>query len=317
MSTTNSPLPSSTISLAAPAKVNLNLFVGPALPAGNAKAGYHPIVSLMACIGLNDTVRVTRREVGTGCTLVVRWADDAPRTSPIDWPSERDLALRALRRLERHAGRDLPVGIEIEKRIPVGGGLGGGSSDAAATLVAVDRLFGLGLSSDELLGHAAELGSDVGFFVRCARERSSRAIVRGLGDMIETHPSPRDPGGVVLVLPPFGCETARVYRAFDQRDPGMILAWRTPDLSSRVNMLTFAAERVEPRLTRLLSLIGECAGSDKTWMTGSGSTICVECPGSEGESVSRKIRATLAENATKVSDLAWMAGVACVGVPLM
>lgn len=305
-----------TISVDAPAKVNLNLLVGAVIPAGNPKAGYHPVVSLMACVGLADEVRVTERGDGEESGLVVRWAGDAPRVSAIDWPVEKDLSVRALRRLERYAGRDLPVEIEIVKRIPVGGGLGGGSSDAAAALVGIDRLVGLGLSTAELMGHAAELGSDVGFFVRCAREGVSRAVVSGLGDRVEARPTPANAGSAVLILPPFGCDTAKVYREFDRVDAGSDRGWMAPEAEPRVNMLTGAATRVEPRLGVLIAAVSACAGAGKVWMTGSGSTVCVGCASGMTNATLLEVRAALAREACRCLELAWMAEVVCVGVAL-
>src|SRR6185295_18407432 len=123
--------------------VNLALSVGPPLPAGDPRAGMHPIASWMHAIDLCDEVWITRLVTGAS-RLDIAWADDAPRPSPIDWPSEKDLAFRAHRLLEGDTGRALPAAIRIAKRIPVGGGLGGGSSDAAATLLALNDLFALG-----------------------------------------------------------------------------------------------------------------------------------------------------------------------------
>src|SRR5262249_32688294 len=102
---------------------------------------------------------------GSHSRHVVRWASDAPRTSHIDWPIEKDLAVRAHRLLEQHAGRPLPLQMTLDKRIPIGGGLGGGSSDAAAMLMAANELFSLGLSPHALASLSTSLGSDIAFFI--------------------------------------------------------------------------------------------------------------------------------------------------------
>jgi len=311
--------PPRTVTQPAPAKVNLNLFVGPALAAGQPKARYHPVDSLMACVGLADEVRVTRRdgpnaEASGATTLSVRWAAEAPRASLIDWPMEKDLAVKAVRRLEQHVGRPLPAELEIIKRIPVGGGLGGGSSDAAATLVAVDRAFGLGLSTTQLMNIAAEIGSDVAFFVLCAREGITRGKVSGLGELVVPSKSSADLGRVVLVLPPFGCSTADVYREFDRGDLVRQRELFALQSEPRLNMLAAAAMRVEPRLEVLISVVRAGANGLACWITGSGSTICVELDRAQGSGLP-EIESAI-KHAPLGAEVAWMAEVVCVEVAL-
>ena len=166
----------------APAKVNLALSVGDAEPAErdgarNPRAGWHPIASWMVCVDLMDRVRVTPGSEGS--THRIAWAEDAPRPTPIDWPVEKDLAVRAHRALERRVGRTLPCAVAVEKRIPVGGGLGGGSSDAAAALLALREAFDLPLSDAELAAVGAGLGSDVAFFVDAEH---GPGVVTGFGE---------------------------------------------------------------------------------------------------------------------------------------
>jgi 4-diphosphocytidyl-2-C-methyl-D-erythritol kinase len=137
------------ILIAAPAKLNLILRVGP--PGAD---GYHPIASLMVALdGLEDEVRITRSDART---LICPGAPAGPA----------NLAWRALDALEAYVGRSLPAEIRITKRIPMQAGLGGGSSDAAAVLVGADRVFGLGVPDDALETIGATLGSDVPFFIR-------------------------------------------------------------------------------------------------------------------------------------------------------
>lgn len=189
------------------AKINLALAVGPPEPAGSLKPGFHRIASWMAPIMLHDELELTRRggvkatgphgtspqgHIGAGgaglgeavgsCRLVIEWAEDAPRPSVIDWPEEKDLAFRAHGLLEAHVGRALPVDALLRKRTPVGGGLGGGSSDAAAMLRGLNRLFGLGVSVAELQRLSAGLGSDVAFFIDEDREGELAADAAVDGD---------------------------------------------------------------------------------------------------------------------------------------
>ncbi|MBI1190139.1 MAG: hypothetical protein GC200_05585 [Tepidisphaera sp.] len=196
------------------AKINLMLSVGPPLPPGASHAGYHPIASWFAPISLWDDVEVTRGAP----SVSIEWASDAPRPTPIDWPPEKDLAVRALRALEAHAGRTLDAKLVVRKRIPVGGGLGGGSSDAAAALLAVRNAFALDIDDAALGAIAARLGSDVSYFLDTERDGPEQAprpaFVEGLGEHIER--SPRRRGRLVLVVPEFGCATGPVYKAFDE-----------------------------------------------------------------------------------------------------
>jgi 4-diphosphocytidyl-2-C-methyl-D-erythritol kinase len=280
------------------AKVNLALSVGPPLPAQAPRAGFHPIASWMACIELADDLFLSRLDDARPSTHAVVWAPDAPRPSPIDWPIDKDLAVRAHRLMERLAGRPLPVDLRVVKRTPVGGGLGGGSSDAAAAMLALRDLFDLALPHEALTRASTELGSDIAFFIDDTNPPRP-ALVTGLGDRIERlQPVPAD---ILLVMPPFGCPTGRVYAAFDAA-PGAELrehavralasdAARAGRLPHRrlFNDLAAPACHVEPRLARLLAALRSaspleprladlladrgCTSLLEFLVTGSGSTI--------------------------------------------
>lgn len=192
-------------------KINLMLSVGNALPADDAKAGYHPILSWFHAIDLHDTLTVKK---AASSEYAISWASDASRGGEIDWPLEKDLAVRAHRALEAHVGKALPVVMRLEKRVPTGGGLGGGSSDAAAMLLAVREVYGLDVTDDALREIAMTLGSDVAFFVD-EGDSPRPAIVGGLGEAIER--VERVESDVILVVPGFGCATGGVYTAFDEQ----------------------------------------------------------------------------------------------------
>lgn len=261
----------------APAKLNLALSVGP--PGVDRM---HPICSWMVTLDLADDLTVTRLEEDRLSRYAILWHEEARRRSEINWPIQRDLAVRAHLALERLIGRQLPIQLKLEKRIPVGSGLGGGSSDAAAMLHAVNLLYALGLSTDELLRIAGELGSDVAFFVR-----GGSAIVEGLGDRLE-HLAHGDEKHFVLVLPEFACETAEVYRAFDalSHDDDDAAALRADAVRSLVesgdwragpfNDLIPAAIRVRPELKEIMQRVSEKA-ERAAHLTGSGSTVFVPC----------------------------------------
>lgn len=266
------------------AKVNLALSVGPPLPASaGPQAGFHPIASWFSAIDLFDELELERLGGGAASRFEISWAEDAPRPSPIDWPIEKDLAVRAHRLLEAEVMRPLPVVMRLRKRIPVGGGLGGGSSDAAAMLRAVGALFELAIAPGRLAELSAKLGSDVAFFLDGpARQPPSPAIVSGLGDRIER--VARAPAAVLLLLPPFGCPTGAVYRAFDAM-PGSVLkddrvrqlardsvAAGRIDTRALFNDLAGAAETVAPALAKVRA-DAEQALETSVHVTGSGSTL--------------------------------------------
>lgn len=156
---------SSIIDVKAPAKLNLFLHI-----TGRRKDGYHLLQSLFVPVALYDSLSFQQNSLG-----LVR------RLSVIEGISEDDdLVVRAARLLKEYVSRpELGVDIELHKVIPSGAGLGGGSSDAASTLVALNDLWGLCLSIDELLPLALRLGADVPFFLD-----AEPAIVEGIGECI-------------------------------------------------------------------------------------------------------------------------------------
>ncbi|MCA9283450.1 MAG: hypothetical protein KDA30_15595, partial [Phycisphaerales bacterium] len=182
-----------TITTNAPAKINLALAVDK--PRSD---GMHPIASWMTPIDLADDLTITRLEDDRLSRYAIVWHDDAPVPSTIDWSITADLAVRAHMALEQHVDRKLPVQMKLEKRIPVGGGLGGGSSNAAGMLLAVNELFDLELPREELINIAINLGSDVPFFL--AR---SAATIEDMGQIVS--PTPSVACDMVLVMPNFGC----------------------------------------------------------------------------------------------------------------
>jgi len=207
----------------------------------------------------------------------IDWHVEARRRSDIDWSIRKDLAVRAHLLLEERLGRKFPVQLKLEKRIPVGGGLGGGSSNGAAMLRAVDALFELNLRSEYLETLARELGSDVPFLVR-----GGHAIVEGTGetlepvDVTETH--------LVLVFPEIQCPTGAVYRAFDALRPGALLEpARVRALAgdriaphAPFNDLAPAACAVAPALAETIAKVTAVAELP-VHVSGSGSTLFVVC----------------------------------------
>lgn len=202
------------IALKARAKINLALGVSAPMPASHSRPGFHEIASWMVALELCDDLQVSRAAAGPG-SMMVRWAPDAPRPTPIDWPTESDLVYRAWKLLEATSGRSLPASIVLEKRVPVGGGLGGGSADAAAALLAITALFNLPFTIDQLRQLSTQLGSDIAFFLDDDDLTASPrpALVTGFGDQLER--TSRIESEVLLIVPSFGCPTRPVYQAFD------------------------------------------------------------------------------------------------------
>ena len=174
----------------APAKLNLCLYI-----VGRRADGYHLLQSAMQFVDLCDELRFHERPAGT----IERIA------GPAEIPAESDIAMKAARALAK--GRDVPgVGIELHKRIPVQGGLGGGSSDAATVLVALNQIWQLRLSVDELARIGLTLGADVPFFVR-----GSAAWVEGVGEQLTPYDFPEK--HYLIVKPQASVSTAEIFQA--------------------------------------------------------------------------------------------------------
>ena len=175
----------------APAKLNLFLHV-----LGRRADGYHLIQSVFALVDAADRLRFAVRDDGE-----IRRVSDLPGV-----PAEADLAVRAARLLKQETGTTRGADIEVDKRLPLGGGVGGGSSDAATTLIALNRLWGTGLDRPALQALGARLGADVPFFVF-----GRNAWVEGVGERL----APIDlPAAWYLVLvPPVAVPTGEIFAA--------------------------------------------------------------------------------------------------------
>jgi len=274
-------------------KVNLALAVGPRNAPAPEGDGLHPIASWMAAIDLADTLALTRLPEGRASRYAILWAEDAPRSSPVDWSISKDLAVRAHLALEREVGAALPVQMKVLKRVPVGAGLAGGSSDAAASLLAVRDLFSLEVSDERLAEIGLGLGSDVPFFLDEERETPRAALVEDVGGRVERVGRPRVEGGAVrlaLIAPEFGCDTGAVYGAFDagparaerMEEAAALARAAEVDEAAIFNDLGGPAQSVEPRLSAVLERAREASGR-RAHVTGSGSGVFVVAPRDEAE----------------------------------
>ncbi len=178
-----------TLSCSTPAKLNLFLHV-----IGRRADGYHLLQTLFRFVDLHDTLHFSLRADGA-----VR------RTNTVEGVAEeQDLCVRAARLLQSETGCTLGVDIEIEKRIPIGGGLGGGSSDAATTLIALNRLWSLGISRARLMRLGLRLGADVPVFVF-----GQNAFAEGVGEELQAYSLPA--AWYVILYPPVQVPTARIF----------------------------------------------------------------------------------------------------------
>lgn len=179
------------IDLLAPAKVNLSLAVK-----GRRDDGFHEIESLMIPISIFDRLKIEHLEEGD---LQFTCSDPSLPTG------EDNLVVRAARLFCASTGVEPRVRITLTKEIPHGAGLGGGSSDAASTLLGLNRLFGTELTREALAAMAAELGSDIPFFIY-----QSPAVIRGRGETVEPQPFSHALS-LLLIKPPFAVPTPWAY----------------------------------------------------------------------------------------------------------
>ena len=248
------------VQVRAHAKINLDLRV-----LGTRPDGFHELRTVFQSLALHDTITFTRR------SGPFRLACDAPGV-PLD---RSNLVWQAAERLWRtlgKAGRLCDVAVRLDKQVPAEAGLGGGSADAAATLRALARLWGVRMQASELANVATGLGADVPFFLR-----GGTALGLGRGDEITLLPDmPRHP--VALVLPDFGISSREAYRWYDgggAATVGTPPASASPWSAGPVRM----ANDLEPAVTRRHPEIGRMkaalvdAGAWTAAMSGSGSAV--------------------------------------------
>ena len=269
-----------TVRVKAPGKVNVSLAVGPLRP-----DGYHSVASVYLAVSLYEEVAATSTATpGITISLSPESTLDLDSVSiPLDSDNLAYKAAAIMADVSEHA---TGVHLEITKRVPVAGGMGGGSADAAATLLACDALWNSGLSREELAHLAAELGADVPFSLL-----GGTAVGLGLGDELspalakaQTH--------WVLVVADYGLSTPEVYRTLDRLrasagveageptgvDPQILAALRGGDAHSLarvlVNDLQRASIELSPALRDTLG-IGESHGAVAGIVSGSGPTVAL------------------------------------------
>ena len=252
----------------APAKINLTLRV-----VGRRADGYHLIDSIMVPVSLYDEIEIRKR----GSTARHGRVDEMIRITcghaalPL---GKENIVYRAAERIMKKAGKLQPVWIDIRKRIPVGAGLGGGSTDAAATLLVLNRLLKLRLSLSDLEKIGLSLGADVPFFIR-----GQPARARGIGERLEPLPAlPRF--WALIVFPGFPVSTSWVYGKLrvTLTKPKVNISIENPpkNFDELTNLLANDLESVTLKQYPEIGLLKERLlreGAARVLMSGSGSSV--------------------------------------------
>jgi 4-diphosphocytidyl-2-C-methyl-D-erythritol kinase len=241
----------------APAKLNLFLHV-----VGRRTDGYHLLQTLFRFIELNDTLTFTLREDGE-----VRRVNDIA-----DVPAEQDLCVRAAKLLQHESGCKSGVDILLEKRIPMGGGLGGGSSDAATTLLGLNRLWKLNLPRERLMQLGLTLGADVPVFIF-----GQNAFAEGVGEQLQAYEMPET--WYVVLTPPVHVPTAKIFTHPELTRNTFSITMRALPIGRdfRVGIL---GNDLQPVACKLYPVVGEylawLAQFAPALMTGSGACVFAE-----------------------------------------
>ena len=314
----------------APAKINLHLRVGP--PRAD-DSGFHPLLTWMVTAGLFDTLTFVRdagrkrdddhaRADGSASIFALACSDPALPTDSagnlvtrvalaladtLSRVGEGSTARGAMR--ARETGR---VSAFLNKRIPPGAGLAGGSSDAVATLIALNRIWDAGWSREKLSAFAAQFGSDLSFFFTAAADDGS-AICTGRGEVVRPTPPPDTGRWAILALPKFPMSTPAVYRRFDEMNLGDERSIsEEPDFAGwsklpAAELMPRLINDLEPPAFSLRPELGEMrAAMEKNFgrvfrMSGSGSSVFSLCDRfDEAQSLATRLRNEMSVDAIAV-----------------
>lgn len=254
----------------APAKINLGLDI-----CGRHEDGYHELAMIMASVDLNDYVTVT--ELAEDTIIMTSNSHRMPHNAKND-------VVKAARLVKERYGIKAGVQIELEKNIPICAGLGGGSSDAAATLRALDRLWDLGMSQEEMIELGFAIGSDVPYCLS-----AGCAYIAGKGEQVECLPAKLS-SWVVLVKPDFGVSTRTVFKEIDIETisrvdiDGLKKALVDSDYKTMLSCMGNSLEDITIARRPLIQKIKDrmlAAGADVALMSGSGPTVFALCPTSK------------------------------------
>jgi 4-diphosphocytidyl-2-C-methyl-D-erythritol kinase len=247
------------LSCPAPAKLNLFLHV-----IGRRADGYHLLQTLFRFIDLNDTLHFNLRDDGEIHRL----------TQIAAVPEAEDLCVRAAKLLQQATGCRFGVDIELEKVIPMGGGLGGGSSDAATTLLALNRLWQLNLPRERLMALGLTLGADVPVFIF-----GENAFAEGVGEKLQTYDLPDS--WYLVLTPPAHVPTAQIFTDPELTRNTISMTMRALPMGRHYKSGQFGND-LQPVACRLYPVIAQYLAWLKQYspalMTGSGACVFAEFP---------------------------------------
>jgi len=249
----------------APAKLNLFLHV-----IGRREDGYHLLQTAFRFINHSDRLRFDITHNG-----VIRHANLISGLTETD-----DLCVRAAKLLRQRSGREsLGVEIHLEKNIPLGGGLGGGSSDAATTLIALNRLWGIDWERERLMALGLELGADIPVFIY-----GRNAFAEGVGEELYAVDLPS--AWYVVLTPPVQISTAAVFTSKELTRNTIPIKMAAFSMGQGHNDLEPVAMRMQPVIAEWLEWLKQQHGTTKVAMSGSGSCVFAEF---SSESAAREV----------------------------
>lgn len=217
----------------APAKLNLMLHI-----TGRREDGYHLLQTVFQFIDYSDELSFEVMQSGVIQQLTPIAGVDA----------EDDLIIRAARLLQQRSGCNQGAAISIEKRLPMGGGLGGGSSDAATTLVALNHLWGVGMELGELAALGGELGADVPVFVH-----GNTAWAEGIGDILQPIELPQP--WYLVVKPPLEIATAKLFSDQELKRDCSAITIADFIVGDRLNVFTAVVKKRYPAVAEMMNLL--------------------------------------------------------------
>ncbi len=238
----------------APAKLNLFLHV-----VGRRDDGYHLLQTVFRFLDFSDQLRFSLQENGA-----VKLHTPTPGV-----PEESDLCIRAAKLLRQESGTSLGVEIFLEKRIPMGGGLGGGSSDAATTLLALNRLWGLGWNRSRLMELGLRLGADVPVFIF-----GENAFAEGIGEKLT--PIMLPPAWYLVLTPPAHVPTAQVFASNELTRNTIPIKIPPFSVAQGHNDLEPVVCWAYPEVARHLQWLRQLDSATMAAMTGSGACVFAE-----------------------------------------